>query len=129
MNSALIAGEYLWWQYEAGLVLMFEAWMNVQWFLLHFFSVPELARSLFAPFHRMREQKKQGFDLEDIFEVFAVNILMRVVGALVRLVFISAGLVVQVGAFVIGFIVVAAALLSPIAIPALFISGVWMIVF
>ncbi|MEK7630713.1 MAG: hypothetical protein AAB417_01655 [Patescibacteria group bacterium] len=129
MNSALVVGEYLWWQYEAGLVLMLEAWMNVHWFLLHFFSVPELARSLFSPFHRMRERKKQGFDLEDIFEVFAINILMRFVGALVRLVFISAGLVVQVVAFAIGFCILCTALLSPIVIPALFLSGIWIIVF
>jgi len=129
MNAALIAGEYLWWQYEAGLVLMFEAWMNVQWFLLHFFSVPELLKSLFAPFHRMRERKKQGFDLEDMFEVFAINILMRIVGALVRLVFIVAGLAAQVVAFVIGSLILATALLSPIAIPALFISGVRLMIF
>lgn len=108
---------------------MFEAWMNVQWFLLHFFSVPELARSLFAPFHRMRERKKQGFDLEDIFEVFVINILMRFVGALVRLVFIGAGLVVQMGALAIGFVILATALLSPIVIPVLFLGGLWMIVF
>jgi len=129
MNSALIAGEYLWWQYEAGLVLMFGAWMNVQWFLLHFFSVPELARSLFAPFHRMRERKKQGFDLEDMFEVLTINILMRVVGAFVRLIFIAAGLAVQVVAFILGSLILATALLGPIVIPALFIGGVWLMVF
>lgn len=103
--------------------------MNIQWFLLHFFSVPELVRSLFAPFHRMRERKKQGFDPEDIFEVFVINILMRIVGAFVRLIFIIAGLGVQVIAFVLGFFVLSAALLSPVMIPALFIGGLWMIIF
>ncbi len=128
MIGALIMGEYLWWQYEAGLVLMFGAWMNIQWFLLHFFSVPELVRSLFAPFHRMRERKKQGFDLEDIAEVFMINILMRLVGALVRLVFIIVGLAAQTVALVVGFFAMSVAVLSPVAIPALFIGGVWMIV-
>ncbi len=129
MMSALVVGEYLWWQYEAGLVLMFEAWMNVHWFLLHFFSVPELIKSLFSPFHRMRERKKRGFDLEDIFEVLAINVLMRIVGALVRLVFIGSGLVVQAVAFIIGFFVLCTALLSPIVIPAFFIGGIWLIIF
>ncbi|MBI2052842.1 MAG: hypothetical protein HYT34_01200 [Candidatus Ryanbacteria bacterium] len=61
---------------------LFGAWMNIQKFLVNFFSLPLLARSFFAPFRKMQEKKAPGFDPENIAEVFVANLVSRFVGML-----------------------------------------------
>ena len=80
------------WYYTRAFRDMLNVWGNLMWFAIHFFSIPLLMRTLFAPWKRMTDEyHRTGF--EDILETFLMNMLSRVFGALVRIFFISAGLV------------------------------------
>ena len=80
------------WYYTRAFRDTLNVWDNLMWFAIHFFSIPLLMRTLFAPWKRMTDEyHRTGF--EDILETFLMNMLSRVFGALVRIFFISAGLV------------------------------------
>ncbi len=111
-----IVADYLWWHYRFGLSEYLYAWGRVHRFFFEYFSVGLLARSFFAPFHRISERKKPGFDLEDITETFVINVLMRIVGALVRSVFIILGFLVQISVFAIGLLLACIVLFFPLVV-------------
>lgn len=85
--------QYTLWHYSRGFRDMVVLWSNIIWFLSHFFSIPLLASTLFSPWKRLHEERKQGFDIEDIFTVIVVNIIMRAVGFVMRISMIAIGLV------------------------------------
>lgn len=99
------------------------AWKNVHRFFFEYFSVGILLRNFFAPFHRIQERKKPGFDIEDITETLVINLLMRIVGALVRSVFIILGLVVQVCVLLAGILFFAIVVAFPIVCFGLFLTA------
>ncbi len=121
--AALIAWDILLWLWTRGISEYILAWKNLHWFLYHYFSVPVLIQTFFAPFRRLSERRARGFDLEDWAGVFAVNTLMRVVGVVVRSAFLVVALASQVVLFLAAgavFILFASAFIS---IPALIIAG------
>ena len=89
--------DYLTWHYSTAYRDFLRAWINYLWFVAHFFSLEILLRTFFTPFKRISEKNNAGLDIGAILEVFAVNLLMRLVGMLVRTVLISIGLVVLFG--------------------------------
>ncbi len=111
-----------------GVAEYLRAWINIHWFLYHYFSVPVLLRTFFAPFHRLRERRMRGFDLEDWASVIAVNALMRVVGMVVRATFLFIALAVELAAFVVGALFFALFTALVISVPLLFILGLLLIV-
>ena len=71
--------------------------------VLEFFSVSELARTLFAPFHQISAGRVQGsFDAQ--MRAFGDRLFSRVFGAFVRTVFIVIGLVGALLAAVAGLV-------------------------
>ena len=107
---------------------LFGAWMNIERFLVNFFSLPLLARSFFAPFRKMQEKKAPGFDPENIAEVFVANLVSRFIGMLVRGVLIILGVVTEVAVLIIGFIFYLTALFSPLFVPASILLGIFLII-
>jgi len=93
MNPTLIFTGYLEWHYGKAYSDILVVWTNFFWFVLHFFSIATLAKTLFSPWKRLHEEYRKGFHPEDFFSSLAVNILMRIVGAIVRLVIIIIGLI------------------------------------
>jgi hypothetical protein len=124
MALGMLLGEYIAWHYTLGIVEVARAWANIHLFLLNYFSIPTLLQSLFAPFHRIHEQRVRGFDPENLMEVFIVNSLMRVVGAVVRLAVILVGLIAQVLAFVAGSAFFLLFVAAPVSVLACIIIGV-----
>jgi len=116
------------WLWVRGVAEYLRAWINIHWFLYHYFSVPVLLRTFFAPFHRLRERRMRGFDLEDWASVIAVNALMRVVGMVVRATFLFIALAVELAAFVVGALFFALFTALVISVPLLFILGLLLIV-
>ncbi len=92
MQLLALAPNYVRWHYSSALKSITVISQNIIWFIWHFFSIQELSRTLFAPWQRLQEKHDRGKDIGDYFEVFAINILMRIVGALVRIVMIVFGL-------------------------------------
>ena len=127
MAFGILLGEYLAWHYSIGVFEIARAWTNIHWFLYHYFSISILLKNLLAPFHRIREARVRGFDPQNLFEVFIINTLMRIVGAVIRMFVIVVGLVAQGVVFVLGALFVAFFLLAPVAVPASIITGIVLI--
>jgi hypothetical protein len=121
MSSVL--PEYFSWHYGRALRELKELCGNVLAFIYHFFSIPILLRTLFAPWHRLNEGYKGGFDPGSFVETFIFNTLMRFVGALFRLLFIVIGIGCLVASFIAGIILFFFWLILPAAIIVFFIKG------
>ena len=81
------------WYYSDALVSFFRNWITAFWFVGAWFSTKNLIFKFFAPWQRIKERRKQGLDLNDIFEVFMVNIIMRFVAMFLRIVFLVLNIV------------------------------------
>lgn len=69
---------------------------NYAWFFAKFFALGELARDLFSPWKGLTFQRqRRSFEFGDMLSAAFGNLTSRVLGALVRLVFIAIGLIVQ----------------------------------
>lgn len=96
------------WHYTKGLTALLGIARNFLWFVFEFFSIGELVRTLFSPWHRdVSEKYWQGFNPVRMIRVFAENCISRVLGAVVRSAVIVTGLsvfllVVTLGALAIG---------------------------
>ena len=95
MERSFVIVDYLRWHYSVAFKDIVVIWMNVAWFIVHFFSVALLIRTLFAPWKRMSETyKRTGF--EDLAATAILNLLSRLVGASIRLVIIISGCILLV---------------------------------
>ena len=120
--------DYITWLYSGGVKEYLKAWANYHWFLFHFFSVDILARTFFAPWHRMREKGGRGLDIEGFLARAAVNLILRAVGVVIRLMFIIAALVSEIILFTAALLVFVIFISSPVVVPLLILSGIILIV-
>ncbi len=88
-----IIRHYLLWHYTEAYKELLSVCKNLIWFVVHFFSLPQLLKTLFSPWRRIVEEKKKAWDLEDFASRILINILSRIIGAIMRLLVISIGLV------------------------------------
>ena len=121
---ALVFWDMFRWLWVRGVAEYLRAWINIHWFLYHYFSVPVLLRSFFAPFHRLRERRMRGFDLEDWASVIAVNVLMRFVGMIVRSVFLLLALASELLLLLSGAVLFAFFAKVFISVPLLIFMGI-----
>lgn len=124
MHIVPITLSYIYWLYREGVSEFFRAWMNYHWFLYHFFSVPVLAGTLFAPWRRMQEAGSRGFDPNKIAERLIINTVLRITGLLIRVVFLVAAGVSEMLLFFIGGILFLYFMSSPVSVPATFLVGI-----
>lgn len=127
MNFLFLPFNYLAWHYSLALADFLAIWENFFWFFYHFFSLPVLFRTLFAPWKRLGESYKQGFDPGAIISTLIVNGLMRLVGLGARLFVIIAGLLAQVIVFLIGVAGLILWLASPFLVPIFWFLGLYLI--
>ena len=95
MNSVRFANDYLAWHYGESLSELWEIEKNFVWFGYHFFSLPLLIRTFTSPIYRLEEKSARTFDIGLILGNFIVTTLMRIVGMLVRIVVIAAGVLFE----------------------------------
>lgn len=93
MHLFLFLPYYARWHYSRGFRDLFRNWIFIVSFVFSFFSISFLIKSLFAPWQRLNENYKKGFDPEAFFSTLLVNGIMRVVGFLTRFVVIILGLI------------------------------------
>lgn len=91
MQTVSLLGNYFVWHYTRAYRELIHIEENILWFLFHFFSLPELTRTFFAPWKRLGENYGSIFDTEEFFAALVTNILMRIVGISMRIIIISAG--------------------------------------
>lgn len=116
MKAILLVPYYLRWHYGQALKGVFSITANIVWFFWHFFSIGILSETLFAPWERLREERKRGLDINDFLITLIINTVMRAVGAIVRLTFILIGLALIAVAFVSGILFFCAWLIFPAVI-------------
>lgn len=98
-------------------------WLTLLWGIYHFFSIPFLLRTLFAPLMRTEEYYVRGFDPAQWAQTFVVNSVMRFMGMCARLIVLLLGSVALTVALVIGAVGFVVWLAWPIVLVGLFAGG------
>ncbi len=119
---------YTLWHYSRAPRDILRIWMNFLWFFYNFFSIPLLLLSLFAPWERMDESYKKGLDLGAIGETIIVNMLMRIVGFVVRIFTIALGTTALIAVFVGGLAFFLFWLMAPVMLVALLAIGAYLVI-
>ncbi len=125
MDIPLLFGSYLAWHYAEAPKDIARITGNYVWFFFNMFSVGLLLRTLFAPFKRIQEERRPGFDPGEFFSRIIVNLMTRLVGAVVRTLLIAVGCLLMALTFVAGAAVLVIWLFLPFLIVFLFSFGVW----
>lgn len=107
---------YLYWHYGAGLRGLFRIWKNFLLFSFHFFSLIPLLQTLFSPWHRLTSSYGRGFDPKVWARALTENMISRVLGAIVRSMIISIGLVAELGTLGIGAFLIFLWVTLPVAL-------------
>ena len=116
--------QYAVWHYSRALFDIIGIIQNFVWFLYHYFSLPILARTFFTPWRRMNilHEKREGFNT--FFSSLVVNIMMRLVGIIMRIIIILIGIFAIFAMSAFGIIFLIFWLFLPFIILALFVAGV-----
>ena len=97
---------YVWWHYTTAIADLVHNYLNIVSFITNFFSLNHLTRNIFAPWRRLGEEYPAHFDFQAFASSLIVNTLMRIVGFLIRIMCILAGLfslIVSFGIFILVF--------------------------
>lgn len=113
MNRLFFVAYYTRWHYGKGLRELFRNWMDFLWFVVEFFSLGILVKTLFSPWERMGEGYPAGFHPSEMIQTFIVNSLMRLVGFCVRIVVLCVGFIALIFSLVFGVVLMVSWLLFP----------------
>lgn len=91
MGFLLFLNDYIIWHYGRAVRDFSAIARDLLWFGYHFFSLPLLTRTLFAPFVRIRAGGISITDIEGSLQNITANIISRAVGFCLRVTVISAG--------------------------------------
>lgn len=108
-----IFADYFRWHYGRGYSELMSILENFLLFILHFFSLAILFKTLFHPWRRMSESHGSGLELETFFSALLVNTIMRLVGFVNRSVIIVIGIFFFFFYAVIGFVAMIAWFFAP----------------
>lgn len=114
MFSVTILQHYLVWHYGRALVEFVRVYKNLWWFLVAFFSIPQLMHSLVSPFKRMTERRGRLFDLEAWASFIIINLMSRFIGAAIRLTLIVLGITSLLGLTILSLFCYAMWLIAPL---------------
>ncbi|OIP76124.1 MAG: hypothetical protein AUK06_00560 [Parcubacteria group bacterium CG2_30_36_18] len=111
--------QYLSWQFLEVPGNILNAWRNFLKFNLNYFSISFLIKTLFSPWRRYRMSYGKGFDIGRYFAALFSNLIFRLLGAIMRIILIIIGLLVEI------FIIFAGVILffGWLILPALLIAG------
>lgn len=115
---------YFFWHYTRALAELLGICRNLLWFVYHFFSLGVLGKTLFSPWQKLDEPYKKGFRPSAFFETFVINIVMRIVGFLVRSFVIIFGATIWLIVLIAEAVFFLSWLLLPLVIVVFIVSGV-----
>jgi hypothetical protein len=88
-----LIAEFFWWHFFEFPKRIIQATKDFLKFSFYHFSIIDLLKTLFAPWRGYVWIKtKRGFDLGETLEVFASNLISRILGAIARIFIIFVGL-------------------------------------
>ena len=88
MRILSLAPAYLRWHYTSAFRSIVLIWIDLLWFVYHFFSVPTVVRTFLSPWKRLGEETRSGFHPQEFFEALVTNTMMRIVGIIIRTFFL-----------------------------------------
>lgn len=115
--------QWISWQFFDVPKEILKGWRNYLLFNLNYFSIPLLIRTLFSHWHRYRYSYGKRFDLKQYFEAFTFNIISRGLGAILRIIFILIGFLVEIFIILGGIIIFFGWLVWPVLLIAGLIFG------
>ena len=118
-----IAVQYVYWHYCEQTKAILRAWGNLLVFNFNYWSVPLLLKTLFSYWHKYQEPYARGFDPKQYLETFAMNMISRMIGAVVRTAVIIIGIITEAIILVLGIIFFLAWLVTPALLFLGFIYG------
>jgi hypothetical protein len=127
MTWSLFLSQYTWWHYHAGFSACRRHALNTVRLAWRLFAPLNLLRTLFLPFERLREPYRKDASWEGWVGALVVNTLMRLVGAVTRIVLLIVGIISTVITGIMATAVVFAWLLLPLVIVMLLILAVLVI--
>ena len=114
-----IVFQYIGWHFIDTTKGILRGWSNCLKFNLNYWSAITLLKTFLSPWRRYKFSYGRGFDFGRYFEVFTFNLFSRILGAILRSVFIALGLASGVLIFFSGLFVISLWLVLPV----LFILG------
>ena len=124
MNAFRLLRDYFVWHYSTALSDILHIWWNYLWFVNHLFSVPDVLRTWFAPWKRLQEKKVNIIiSPEDFFANIFVNLIMRMVGFVVRTALLGVALLCFLVIFIGGLSFLALWIFLPVLIVHFFVNG------
>ena len=116
--------DWLLWHFYEMPVFLLEVWKNYILFALNYFSLPILLKSFFAPWRRYKWDYPNGFNLSEFFSTLVSNTFSRILGAIMRIVLIVAGILFQIFIILFGAVIFLAWALSPLIVIAGFLFAI-----
>lgn len=124
MYSRLFILDYVLWHYTRAVRDGSVIGLRLLGFMVSYFGIWLHLRTLFARFERMGEQYPKSAWSSEYFTAVAVNTVMRLVGAVIRLFVVSVGLVAVLGSGVIAIGMALVWILLPVVLFGLVIIGI-----
>lgn len=128
MIFSSIITDYFRWHYTHAFNELFHVWLNLLWFVIHYFSLPQLMRSWFSPWKRITEERRDGWSFEAIASFVVINLLTRLVGGIIRTAVIFIGALFLCVTIVAGAVIHLLWIVLPLLITAFFILGISLLV-
>lgn len=116
------------WYYGEATKNVLTAWRNYVVFVLSYFSIPLLLRTLFASWRRDITKKPRGLDFNKFFEYLAFNAISRGLGFLVRFVAICFGILALIFTTIAGAIFFVFWIFLPLILAGLLIFAVVLLI-
>lgn len=116
--------DYLLWHYGAAYADIVGICRNYLWAVHHVFSLADVLKSLFAPFKRLKEEPVNLIrDPSGFFVNLTVNLIMRIVGFVVRVVFIVLALLAFLAVILFGVVFLLLWTVLPALVIYIFMNG------
>lgn len=129
MMALAIIRDYLVWHYSVAYIDYFSVWRNFLWAVNHAFSVPEVILHLFSPFKRLQEKKVNVLaNPQEFFANLFVNIMMRIVGTMIRAALLSISAIAFTAVLLLGFAGIFFWTLAPVIVVHLMTQGLLLII-
>lgn len=107
---------WLYWHFIGAPLNILKGTLNFIVFILNFFSIPILLKTLFSPWRRYAWQKPKGFNISLAFQTASFNFISRIIGALIRIFVIIIGILFIVLTIVAGLSLLFLWIISPFLI-------------
>ena len=104
------------WHYLIALREIYLGWKDIFLFVLNYFSISFLLKTIFSPWRRYRFSFRGGFDIGKVAEVVVFNVFSRALGMAVRTAVILMGIITAILVIIFGVFIILMWVLLPVAV-------------